>query len=365
VLITANLSGVGGTGNSVQQAGMIFPSTNTGTLRYGQLYDNGTALVLDSPSLSTNGPSGIPRLGASLAVHSEGIYAFTEGNSAINSGTEAFVITQQGYARLGRLDIFGRGIIQLAQDNWTVETAGTGGTSAYGYSNGAWLVGNKNAQYARVSGQGGTDAASWRLGSGANRVQGNTDGTWYIGHPNDQAMYSQGTELIIRGRQAGGNINISHVNGSSVQVWGGSQNASMGVNGAFAAYSKNFVIPHPLDEGKSLVHGSTESPVHGVEYWGKATVGKSGSVVVKLPRYFEALTFFEDRAVLLTPVGAPASLAASYPTDGKFTVTAKAGTEFFWNVKAGRSDTVFEVEPAAGKGVLSALPLPPEDSATV
>jgi len=115
-------------------------------------------------------------------------------------------------------------------------------------------------------------------------------------------------------------------------------NGGLSVNG-----SKNFVMPHPFDpEGRELVHGSTESPVSGIEYWGDAVVGPDGSVAVDLPNYFEALAKPQNRAVLVSGNGAPVSWSPI--DDGRFVVSGEPGTAFGWLVKAERYGGDFETE---------------------
>lgn len=109
--------------------------------------------------------------------------------------------------------------------------------------------------------------------------------------------------------------------------------------------SKNFRIPHPLHDGLDLMHGSTESPVSGVEYWGEGVVGEDGTAIVDLPDYFESLVKAEGRAVLVTPIGAPTPLGASRVTAGTFTVYGEPGTEFSWLVKGARVGADFPLEP--------------------
>lgn len=101
--------------------------------------------------------------------------------------------------------------------------------------------------------------------------------------------------------------------------------------------TKNFVMQHPTETGWILRHASTESPVNGVEYWGESYIEPEGTVIVKLPRYFEALTKASNRNVQLTPIDHPAALAASRIVGGEFTVTGPPGAEFTWLVKAERA----------------------------
>jgi hypothetical protein len=109
---------------------------------------------------------------------------------------------------------------------------------------------------------------------------------------------------------------------------------------------KNFLMDHPTRPGYKLVHGSTESPVSGTEYWGTATL-QSGSATVTLPDYFEALNKLENRAVFLTPLNDPQPLAVTPVIDGRFTVSGSGECDFYWLVKAERFGGDFEVEPKA------------------
>ncbi|MER7131308.1 fibronectin type III domain-containing protein [Streptosporangium saharense] len=101
---------------------------------------------------------------------------------------------------------------------------------------------------------------------------------------------------------------------------------------------KTFIIPHPQDADRYLVHATTESPHNGVEYWGVAMLDEGGCAAVELPGYFEALVAAEGRAVLLTCHDDPGAVAASYPYDGRFTITGPAGRRVSWLVKAIRKD---------------------------
>ncbi|MBT2485819.1 MULTISPECIES: hypothetical protein [unclassified Microbacterium] len=107
---------------------------------------------------------------------------------------------------------------------------------------------------------------------------------------------------------------------------------------------KNFRMPHPSKPGFWLRHGSTESPVSGTEYTGRAKIGANGSVVVDLPEYFEALNKPANRTVQLTPIGQPFAVGAGDVLNGKFTVYGTPGRDVFWLVKAERFGGDFLLE---------------------
>lgn len=116
--------------------------------------------------------------------------------------------------------------------------------------------------------------------------------------------------------------------GGNIRITGGLQ-----VSG-----TKNFVMQHPTKKDWVLRHASTESPVNGVEYWGDDELDGTGTVTVKLPRYFEALTKRKNRVVVLTVIGKTLSRLSYEPIeDGAFVVHGQAGIKFSWLVKAERA----------------------------
>lgn len=153
---------------------------------------------------------------------------------------------------------------------------------------------------------------------------------WAAGSPGSRSMqisngagdckltlYDGGTEL----RNNAGYVDIV---GTSVRL-----------NGV----TKTFIIDHPDDPDRLLVHATTESPHNGVEYWGSVRLDEYGHADIALPPYFEPLTQIEGRAVLLTGMGdhiLPPT--ATYPTDGRFVVHGIPGQSVSWLVKAIRKD---------------------------
>jgi hypothetical protein len=102
---------------------------------------------------------------------------------------------------------------------------------------------------------------------------------------------------------------------------------------------KTFIIDHPDDVDRHLIHACTESPHNGVEYWGDAVLDEYGHAEVALPAYFESLTGTEGRAVLVTGTGDHSlPVSASYPEDGRFAIHGVPGQRVSWLVKAIRRD---------------------------
>jgi hypothetical protein len=101
---------------------------------------------------------------------------------------------------------------------------------------------------------------------------------------------------------------------------------------------KTFIIDHPIDSSRYLVHGCVEGPEIGVYYRGKAAIPTTATATpIRLPAYVPI--FAKDFTVQLTPLHSPGQLASTYTTteviDGQFTVHGPPG-EFFWHVYGSR-----------------------------
>jgi hypothetical protein len=106
--------------------------------------------------------------------------------------------------------------------------------------------------------------------------------------------------------------------------------------------TKTFVINHPKDESKYLVHACLEGPEAGVYYRGTGTIADlESSVIVELPDYVDALAV--DITVQVTPIynGAVRVLNASCVSNNKFTVYGDSG-DFWWHVYGRRAAVVVE-----------------------
>lgn len=118
---------------------------------------------------------------------------------------------------------------------------------------------------------------------------------------------------------------------------------------------KNFVIPHPSDPARYLVHACLEGPEAAVYYRGAGQL-VDGVAEIKLPSYFEALCDDAGRSVLLTCIADNPNdewcpvLHATYPQDGRFAVGLGSGVavpdqRFWWQVTAVRRNAPVETEP--------------------
>ena len=119
----------------------------------------------------------------------------------------------------------------------------------------------------------------------------------------------------------------------------------LGYNTATAEISywtKTFVINHPINKDKYLVHGCLEGPEAGVYYRGRDETYEN-ICVIKLPEYVRYLareftvqvtSIFEDKFV---------QLSCSEVKDNKFTVYSSDYTKFYWHVYGKRQS--IDIEP--------------------
>jgi hypothetical protein len=98
--------------------------------------------------------------------------------------------------------------------------------------------------------------------------------------------------------------------------------------------TKTFVIDHPIDENKYLVHACLEGPEAGVYYRGEAEITNNEFVEVVLPEYTNA---FSNFTVHVSPAGSFNNLYASQVENGKFHVFGKNG-KVSWTVFATREN---------------------------
>uniref|UniRef100_A0A6C0H9Q9 Uncharacterized protein n=1 Tax=viral metagenome TaxID=1070528 RepID=A0A6C0H9Q9_9ZZZZ len=115
-------------------------------------------------------------------------------------------------------------------------------------------------------------------------------------------------------------------------------------NGSSWSSVKSFVIDHPKNQEKLLVHGCLEGPEAGVYYRGKGLITNNESVVIELPDYVDKLA--TNLTVQLTPIYDGNIYKPQYFSSevagNKFEVHGVNGA-FYWTVYGQRIS--FIVEP--------------------
>jgi hypothetical protein len=154
-----------------------------------------------------------------------------------------------------------------------------------------------------------------------------------------------------RGAQKTGGAGILAAAGqgfdSAVNGLAGDFRGNVAIQGTLSATgTKNFKIDHPLDpENKYLSHASIESSEVLNVYSGNVIMDGSGSAVVSLPDWFEALN--RDFRYSLTAIGAPAQVyVAKEISENSFVIAGGvAGMKVSWQVTAVRSDAGMRKNP--------------------
>ncbi len=204
-------------------------------------------------------------------------------------------------------------------------------------ANAAAVSGAVSAGSASVSGATSTDS----LTANSAKVNGVISGTDRIG----------GGAASVQGYGTGGNAGVFAFkydkanfgdSPTAIQIWNSS-----------AMVFKTFIVNHPLDQEKHLVHATLEGPEGAVYYRGEAQL-KNGKCTVTLPDYFEAFTRKEQRTIILTNIDgfdriAVKSIDGEKIKNGTFVVISEnpdSTQKFDWEVKAVRSDgPALEAEP--------------------
>jgi hypothetical protein len=119
---------------------------------------------------------------------------------------------------------------------------------------------------------------------------------------------------------------------------------------SYKVSSKTFVIDHPTNEDKYLVHACLEGPEAGVYYRGKGKIINNINVIINLPDYVSAIAY--DFTIQITPIFSENTIKTYNVSDivnNQFTVYGENG-EFFWIVHGMRQK--IQVDPEKSTSVL-------------
>ena len=140
-------------------------------------------------------------------------------------------------------------------------------------------------------------------------------------------------------------IGAGYAGGALFQVL---SNGDAVVTGAISAASKSFITDHPLDPlNTDLVYASTESPSHGIEYWGAVRLVNGRAVVDVDGRYgmrpgtFQAMT--KDKVLFFQNQVSGKAVYRRWLDDGTFEIICDDETcedLIGWQVKGERKDAV-------------------------
>jgi hypothetical protein len=295
------------------------------------------------------GPAGPQGPSGSLALPFSG--------TASNTTTCVFCITNTAPEHAA---IAGQGAQALSGAN----TGGTGVGAYGGPSNGGdTREGQGGSGLYAVGGEGTTPNDTGGIGvnavGGSSTVSGGSSGTSDFGGIGVKAVGGQaivfgGAGIVTTGgaAEAGGD-GIDAYGGTAEETTGGvgvyavaGNNADAGefqgsvnVSGVLSKSSGSFKIDHPLDPAnKYLYHSFVESPDMKNIYDGTVVTDGSGTAIITMPAWFEALN--TDFRYQLTVIGQFAqAIVAAEISNGSFTIkTSKPGVKVSWQVTGIRQD---------------------------
>jgi hypothetical protein len=260
---------------------------------------------------------------------------------------------------------------------------GDKGNIGIGFTSGAVADAGATATGGFVTLRATTDAAKgayliYNDASAVNRAQ-------LSGGENGVSLFAQNSSGVVKAYLTLDPAGGGHLDsGGNQMIVGSTANNYLIINSSSSqlvsgGVVKSFVIDHPTDADRYLVHACTESPTAGIEYWGTAVLDDE-LAVVNLPDYFEALAEVEGRAVFLQPELTTVDLVQPLPRriepgpdgqvapaetrvirrpivfsampseikGGQFHIVAPgapAGARVHWQVKATRRGAPFDPEP--------------------
>jgi hypothetical protein len=243
----------------------------------------------------------------------------------VNTNPAHSAIAGNGAQALSGANTGGAGVAGYGgASNGTSSTNGIGGpgVSAFGgdgtaeADNGGVGVIATGGSANNSGGTGGTGVVAW--GGSSN-----------IGGDGIRAIGGSGTV------EGGAGIYAVQSNGSDAGDFAG----NVDVAGSLSKSSGSFKIDHPLDPAnKYLYHSFVESPDMMNIYNGNVVTDGSGTAIITMPAWFEALN--TDFRYQLTVIGQFAqAIIASEITNGNFTIkSSKPGVKVSWQVTGIRQD---------------------------
>ena len=106
--------------------------------------------------------------------------------------------------------------------------------------------------------------------------------------------------------------------------------------------AKTFIIDHPLDHSKHLIHACLEGPEAGVYYRGRSEITNNISTDIILPDYVEGIASnFTIEITHIYDGTTPKQYSVGELLYNRFTVYGENGA-FFWQVTGTRANIVTE-----------------------
>jgi hypothetical protein len=221
-------------------------------------------------------------------------------------------------------------------------STGKGGTGLGAYGGASFGSAGSNGGdglYAQGGNATGGDDGGRGVSAYGGNSPGNDGGPGVVGTGGNGSVGGDGVVAYGGSGSVDGGFALYAQAGSGLDAGAGAFYGHVDVIGALSKSSGSFKIDHPLDPAnKYLYHSFVESPDMKNIYDGNVTTDGSGTAVVTMPAWFEALN--TDFRYQLTVIGQFAqAIVASEMNNGSFTIkTSKPGVEVSWQVTGIRQD---------------------------
>ena len=321
-------------GNQTQGASAVAIGAQAGQTKQGSY---AVAIGLGAGN-NTQGHSAVA-IGALSGEIYQGSYAVAIGNEAGNNSQESYAVA------------IGYQAGQTSQGTNSIAIGANAGSS--GQKQNSIAIGTNAGQYIQNSGAiaigyqaGNTNQGTNSIAIGINAGRTN-QGNYSIAigtnvnsrYPNSIVLNATSTALNSDGASGFYVKPIRNLNLTTALVY----NASSGEISYATSGVKTFVIDHPVDENKYLVHACLEGPEAGVYYRGDGEITNNESVVIHLPEYVDKLA--KNLTVQITPINNGTKrkevLDVSRVKNNSFTVYGE-NSEFFWTVYGERNSIITE-----------------------
>jgi hypothetical protein len=229
----------------------------------------------------------------------------------------------------------GAGAANSSQGNDAVAIGYSAGSQTQGSNSVA--IGNQAGQYNQGANAIAIGAFAGQTNQGANSIIINATTTPFAVAPTTaSACYIAPMRLAFSANAA---TSLVFYNVNTKELTYGGSTTSVAATG-----TKTFVIDHPTNANKYLVHACLEGPESGVYYRGEGQIVNNLHTTIRLPAYVEHLA--TGFTIQITPIYSGEMIKPLYTSrvkDNSFTVYGE-NCEFFWHVTGKRGD--IEVEPS-------------------
>jgi len=341
------------------QAGLNSQGTNSISIGPQSAFSNqdSNAIAIGNNSGYSNQGTEAIAIGKNSGINNQGIFSIAIGSdSGKNSqNVKAIAIGLEAGSNIQELNAIAIGY-QAGNNNQKINAVAIGSGAGY-FSQGSNTVAiSTNAGYSSQN----DFAVAIGTMAGTSNQKSNAIAIGYMAGFTNQGQYSiaignkagetdqSPNSIIINANSSSLNTTTSGLFINPIRQEGTSTGNIVVYNNSskevYVDSSKSFVINHPEDIRKYIVHACLEGPEAGIYYRGKATITNNVNVEIELPRYVKYIG--KNFTIQLTKIysnpelfGQP--LETTEVIDGKFKVYG-SNCRFYWMVQGERNEIIVE-----------------------